>query len=122
MAEAEAEIDDESLLGTFRWLLFEQFDDSTEDTLRQGFVFIGLATSFLAIVGATSAFVADTGLYWVTLALGVLGIATLVFTWMIIQNQLEGLFVSGPEPGIPGEPAETAESNDSVTTESDIDA
>jgi hypothetical protein len=122
MAETDSVRDEDTLFATFRWLLFEQFDDSTEDTLRQGFVFIGLATSFLAIVGATSAFIADARLYWVTLALGVLGITTLVFTWMIIQNQLEGLFVSGPEPGIPGEPVESAEKEDSVTGESDVDA
>jgi hypothetical protein len=126
MTEMESDTDDRSLMGTLRWLLFNQFEDTTEDTLRQGFVFIGLATSFLALVGATSAFVASPQLYWVTLALGVLGVATLVFTWMILQNQLDGLFVSGPESDIHSDTAETSESvadsDESVAGESDIDA
>jgi len=100
MAETGSATDDRSLIETFRWLLFEQFDNTTADTLRQGFVFIGLATSFLAFVGATSAILESPQLYWVTLGLLVLGVATLVFSWMLIQDQLDLFGSSDPESAV----------------------
>jgi hypothetical protein len=95
MAQETTPPEDTSLLGRCRWLLFDQFDDSRADRLRNAFVLIGLATSFLAFVAATSALVNSVGLWWVALLLGLLGTGTLTFVWLLALGSFAEWFESG---------------------------
>ncbi|WP_335999153.1 hypothetical protein [Halorientalis halophila] len=87
--------EDLSLLGSCRWLLFDQFDDTRADRLRNAFVLVGLATSFLAFVAATTAILQSTSLWWVALILGVLGTGTLTFVWLLALGSFAEWFETG---------------------------
>jgi hypothetical protein len=95
MSEERTPPDDLSVLGSCRWLLFDQFDESRADRLRSAFVFIGLAASFLAFVAATSALLQSAALWWVALVLGLLGAGTLAFVWLLALGSFAEWFESG---------------------------
>ena len=99
MKEERTPPEDLSVLGSCRWLLFEQFEDSRADRLRNAFVLIGLATGFLAFVAATSALLQSTGLWWVALLLGLLGAGTLAFVWLLALGSFAQWFESGTGMG-----------------------
>ena len=95
MPDEKTPAEDLSLLGSCRWLLFDQFDESRADRLRSAFVFIGLATSFLAFVAATSALLRSLGLWWAALILGLLGAGTLTFVWLLALGSFAEWFEGG---------------------------
>ncbi|WP_299269357.1 hypothetical protein [Halorientalis sp.] len=95
MAEERTPPEDMSVLGNCRWLLFDQFDDSRADRLRSAFILIGLATSFLTFVAATSALLRSGELWWVALILGVLGAGTIAFVWLLALGSFAEWFEGG---------------------------
>ncbi|MFB6082994.1 MAG: hypothetical protein ABEJ94_01970 [Halorientalis sp.] len=103
MNEERAPPEGRSILGRCRWLLFDQFDDSRADRLRSAFVFVGLATSFLAFVAATSALLRSAGLWWVGLLLGLLGAGTLAFVWLLALGSFAAWFERDDGLGSGGE-------------------
>lgn len=92
MSEVQTELEDRSLLEGCQWLLFEQYEDTQADQLRSAFVFIGLGTSFLSFVSAVSALMVSVQLWPSVLLLTGLGIATLVFAWLLAIGRFGGLF------------------------------
>jgi putative Mn2+ efflux pump MntP len=92
MADSQPDGDDRSVTDQLRWVLYEQYDDTTVDQLRNALVLIGIATSFLAFVAATTAIVSSVDFLWTAVALGVLGFLTLAFTWMMALGEFQSLF------------------------------
>ncbi|SDE74456.1 amastin family protein [Halorientalis regularis] len=103
MTEEKTPPENLSTLGSCRWLLFDQFDESRADRLRSAFVFVGLATSFLAFVAATSALLQSLGLWWIALILGLLGAGTLAFVWLLALGSFAEWFETGEGLGADAE-------------------
>ena len=95
MTEERVPPENPSVLGQCRWLLFEQFDESRADRLRSAIVFVGLATSFLAFVAATTALLRSVDLWWVAVLLGLLGAGTLAFVWLLALGSFATWFENG---------------------------
>lgn len=89
MADSETNDDDRSLLGELRWVLVDQYDDTSAGRLRNALVLISLAASFLAFVGATSALLTAAAQLWVVASLGLIGFLTLAFTWLLALGELD---------------------------------
>jgi hypothetical protein len=94
MSSTNSEVADRSLLEQCHWLLVGQYDATPADRLRNAFVLIGFATSFLSFVGATTAVLRAPNQWWLPVGLAVLGLGALLFAWQLAMGSFAGLFGS----------------------------